>query len=150
MRLWRREFPDIDCAGKAVVGRLLHLNEKMLGEIGHTLAKHRLSYSEFAVLATIRVHGAPYRMSPKALLNSLILTSGGLSNILRRLEQRGAIRRSGDDVDGRGVLVDLTALGRRLVEPAMRDHTETERRLIAKLSSAERTLLATALARLMS
>ena len=149
MQLWRREFPEIDCSGKAVVGRLLHLREVFLAAIDRTLAKHRLKYPAFAVLATLRVHGAPYRMSPKALLDSLILTSGGLSNLLRRLEKAGHIRRMADQTDGRGVIVELTAQGRRVVEPAMRDHAQTERRLVAMLSSAEQQQVGRTLARLM-
>jgi DNA-binding MarR family transcriptional regulator len=149
MQRWRREFPDIDCSGKAVVGRLLHLHEVFLVAVNRSLARHRLKYPAFAVLATLRVEGAPYRMSPKALLDSLILTSGGLSNLLRRLEKAGHIRRLADDTDGRGVIVELTAQGRRVVEPAMRDHAETERRLIGVLSGQEQRTVAGALGRLM-
>jgi DNA-binding MarR family transcriptional regulator len=149
MQRWRREFPDVDCSGKAVVGRLLHLHEIFLTAINRTLAKHRLKYPAFAVLATLRVEGAPYQMSPKQLLDSLILTSGGLSNLLRRLEKAGHIRRMADDMDGRGVIVELTEQGRRLVEPAMRDHAETERRLVAALSKEEQRVVASALRRMM-
>jgi DNA-binding MarR family transcriptional regulator len=149
MQRWRREFPDIDCSGKAIVGRLLHLNEVFRSAIDRTLARHRLKYPAFAVLATLRVEGAPYRMSPKALLDSLILTSGGLSNLLRRLEKAGHIRRMADETDGRGVIVELTEQGRRLVEPAMRDHAETERRLVAILSAAEQGDTAEALGKMM-
>jgi DNA-binding MarR family transcriptional regulator len=87
-------------------------------------------------------------MSPKALLDTLILTSGGLSNLLRRLEKAGHIRRMADETDGRGVIVELTERGRKLVEPAMRDHAETERRLIAMLSPEERHSIAAGLGRM--
>src|SRR5258708_25800312 len=128
MRRGRREFPDIACSGKAVVGRLLHLHEVILKAVNGTLGKHRLKYPAYAVLATLRVEGAPYRMSPKALLDALILTSGGLSILLRKLEKAGQIRRLADDSDGRGGIVELTEQGRRVVDAAMRDHAETERR----------------------
>ena len=88
-------------------------------------------------------------MSPTALLESLILTSGGLSNLLRKLEKAGHIRRMANDVDGRGVIVELTPQGRRIVEPAMRDHAETERHLIKSLSVEERAFAAQALGRMM-
>lgn len=149
MQRWRREFPDIDCSGKRVVGRLLHLHEVFLTAINRTLAKHRLKYPAFAVLATLRVEGAPYRMSPKALLDSLILTSGGLSNLLRKLEKAGHIRRMADETDGRGVIVELTERGRAIVEPAMRDHAETERRLVAMLSAADQQQVGQALGQMM-
>jgi DNA-binding MarR family transcriptional regulator len=149
MQRWRREFPEIDCSGKAIVGRLLHLNEVLQVAINRSLARHKLKYPAFAVLATLRVQGAPYRMSPKALLDTLILTSGGLSNLLRRLEKAGHIHRMPDASDGRGVIVELTEQGRLLVEPAMRDHAETELRLVAMLPASEQALVAGALGKMM-
>jgi DNA-binding MarR family transcriptional regulator len=149
MQRWRREFPDIDCSGKAVIGRLLHLNELVLKAVNRVLAKHHLKYQAYAVLATLRVEGAPYRMTPKRLLETLILTSGGLSNILRRLETAGYVRRIADASDGRGVIVELTALGRRIVEPAMRDHAQAERRLTGVLSGEEQQAVARGLGLMM-
>jgi DNA-binding MarR family transcriptional regulator len=149
MRRWRRELPQIDCSGKAIVGRLLHLREIFLTAINRTLARHKLKYPAFAVLATLRVEGAPYRMAPKELLDTLILTSGGLSNLLRRLEKAGHIRRMADETDGRGVIVELTEKGRKLVEPAMRDHAETEGRLVAMLNAEEQQMIAAGLGRMM-
>jgi DNA-binding MarR family transcriptional regulator len=150
MDRWRREFPDIDCSGKAVVGRLLHLNEVMLKEVNRVLGKRRLKYPAYAVMATLRVERAPYRMTPKRLLETLILTSGGLSNILRRLEKARYVRRLADENDGRGVVVELTEHGRRVVEPAMRDHAETERRLVAMLSREEQQAASRALGLMMA
>lgn len=148
MRRWRQEFPDVDPSGKAVVGRILHLQEVFLIVINNALEPFGLKYPEFAVLATLRVQGHPYRMSPKALLDSLILTSGGLSNLLRKLEKRGLIRRSQDAVDRRGVVVELTTLGRKCVEPAMRVHAQTELSLVRSLKAAERKEAANAMSKL--
>ena len=149
MRRWRREFPEINCSGKAIVGRILHLQEVFLIAINEALAPHGLKYPEFAVLATLRVEGAPFKMSPKALLDSLILTSGGLSNLLRKLEQRGLIRRHQDAIDRRGVIVELTALGRRRVEPAMRVHAQTELALLSGIKAPEDREMTKALSTLM-
>lgn len=148
MQRWRREFPEIDSSGKAIVGRLLHINEVFQVAINRTLERYKLKYPSFAVLATLRVQGAPYQMSPKALLDTLILTSGGLSNLLRRLEKAGYVRRMADEMDGRGVIVELTEMGRLAVEPAMRDHAETEHRLIAMLSPEEKAMMGGALSKL--
>jgi len=150
MRQWRQEVPDIDCSGKAVVGRILHLHDVILRAVDRTLARHGLKYPTYAVMATLRVQGAPYELSPKALLQTLILTSGGLSNLLRRMEAAGTIRRLADDRDGRGVIVRLTDHGRAIVEPAMHDHAETERRLADVLSNDEQHALVRSLSRMMS
>ena len=146
MARWRREVPDIDCSGKAVVGRVLHLHDRILREVNRALAPHGLKYPAYAILATLRVEGAPFRMSPKALLDALILTSGGLSNLLRRLESEGLVRRLSDAKDGRGVIVELTEAGRARVEPAMRDHAAAERSLVAGLSARRRDNAGEALA----
>jgi DNA-binding MarR family transcriptional regulator len=142
MAQWSRERPDIDCSGKAIVGRILHLQETILRSVNESLATHGLRYTDYAVLATLRVAGEPYRMSPSRLQATMLFTSGGVSNLVRRAETRGYVRRLADPADGRGTLVELTQKGFNLVEAAMVDHASVERRLCAMLSDEEREALA--------
>ena len=79
MAQWRHERPDIDGSGKAVVGRILHLQEIILRAVNAALAPHGLRYTDYAVLATLRVSGEPYRMSPTRLQSTMLFTSGGVS-----------------------------------------------------------------------
>jgi DNA-binding MarR family transcriptional regulator len=148
MAQWRRERPDIDCSGKAVVGRILSLQDVIIRAVNATLARHDLRYPVYAVLATLRVSGKPYRMSPSRLQATMLFTSGGVSNLLRRVEAGGLIRRLADPADGRGILVELTEKGFARAEAAMADHAEVERRLCAMFSEAERETLATFLSRM--
>lgn len=133
MDYWRKERPDIDCSGKAVVGRILHLHDIILRAVDRALAPHGVKYPVYAVLATIRVYGPPYRMSPSELLSALLLSSGGLSNLLRRMEDDGLIRRMADKRDGRGVIVELTEKGLAKADACMADHAAVERDLCACL-----------------
>ncbi|WP_274628169.1 MarR family winged helix-turn-helix transcriptional regulator [Arvimicrobium flavum] len=133
MENWRRERPDIDCSGKAVVGRILHLHDIILRAVDRALAPHGLKYPTYAVLATIRAYGAPFRMSPSELLSTLLLSSGGLSNLLRRMEEDGLIRRLADERDGRGVIVELTEKGLAAADASMADHAAVERELCKSL-----------------
>lgn len=142
MAQWRRERPDIDCSGKAVVGRILRLQGPILAAVDGALEVHGLRYSEYAVLATLRVSGSPYKMSPSELVETLLLSSGGISNLLARLERKGWIRRQADPADGRAVIVRLLPRGKALVERAMSDHADVERRLVARLSVPDRERLA--------
>jgi DNA-binding MarR family transcriptional regulator len=146
---WRRERPDIDSSGKAVIGRLLRLEEVILRTLNQALAPHDIKYQEYAVLATLRVAGAPYRLTPSVLQATLLFSSGGLSNLLKRLERDGLVRRTGNPQDGRGVLVTLSAKGRRLADRAMPDHAKAELQLLEMLNQKERTSLATLLSRMM-
>ncbi|MDJ1159596.1 MarR family transcriptional regulator [Chelatococcus sp. SYSU_G07232] len=145
MARWRRARPDIDCSGKAIVGRVLQMHDVILKAVNRTLARHGLKYPAYAVLATLRVEGAPYRMSPSALGQTLLLTSGGLSNLLRRMEKAGHVRRMADARDGRGVIVELTERGLSLADAAMADHAAVERQLVAVLPPELRDDVARAL-----
>jgi DNA-binding MarR family transcriptional regulator len=146
MAKWRAERPDIDCSGKAIVGRLLHMHDLILKAVNRTLAEHGLKYPVYAVLATLRVEGEPYSLSPGVLSETLLLTSGGLSNLLRRMEERGLVVRTSDQHDGRSVAVALTPKGLALVDAAMPDHAETERRIVAMLAPADQKAMADMLA----
>ena len=63
---WRSERPDIDSSGKAVVGRLLRLEEVVLRTLNDALLPHRIKYQEYAVLATLRVAASATRWTGAA------------------------------------------------------------------------------------
>lgn len=149
MTQWRHQRPDIDCSGKAVVGRILRLQDVILRAVDAALARHGLRYPAYAVLATLRANGPPFRMSPSRLKDTLLLTSGGTSNLLARLEKKGWIRRFSDPLDRRGVIVELTEDGRRLADRAMVDHAEVERDLVNMFSMDEQNDLAEMLSRML-
>lgn len=149
IRQWKRERPDIDSSGKAVIGRLLRLEEVVLRTLNLVLEPFGLKYQEYAVLATLRVAGAPYRLSPSRLQSTLLFTSGGLSNLLKRLENEGWIKRSIDPNDGRGVLVKLTAKGIRLADEAMPRHAAAELHLLRMFDQNQRETLANLLGTMM-
>jgi DNA-binding MarR family transcriptional regulator len=149
IRQWRNERPDLDSSGKAVVGRLLRLEEVVLRTLNEVLQPFDLKYQEYAVLATLRVAGPPYRLSPSRLQATLLFTSGGLSNLLKRLELGGLVRRSTDPRDGRGVVVKLTAKGQRLADAAMPRHAAAELHLLRMFEPQQRLTLAQLLSRMM-
>lgn len=137
MRLWMKERPDIDSTGKAVVGRLIRLEEVILRSINAVLQPFGLKYEEYAVLATLRVSGPPYHLTPTRLQKTLLFTSGGLSNLLKRLERDGLVHRSTDPKDGRRVLVTLTSKGKLLADEAMPKHANAERYLLRMFDAQE-------------
>jgi len=67
--------------------------------------------SEFRVLGTLLLNGEPYELSPTRLNEIVVLTSGGMTKAIRRLESLRLVERRADPSDGRGVLVRLTAAG---------------------------------------
>jgi DNA-binding MarR family transcriptional regulator len=141
MAKWRRERRDIDCSGKSIVGRVLRLQALILRTVNTALARHGVKYPVYAVLVTLRVQGPPYRMSPSLLGATLLLSSGGLSILLRRIEEKGLVRRKADARDGRGVIVELTDKGFALADAAMVDHAAAERELVAAVPEEDQEVL---------
>lgn len=146
---WRREFPDIDSSAKATTGRILRLHDVILKAFNKAFKAHGLKYANYAVLATLRSSGRPYEMTPTALQEMMVLTSGGLSKLLARIEADGFIERSIESSDRRSVIVRLTEKGRVIADRAMRTQAKVEHELIATLSMAEREALSSMLRRLL-
>ncbi|HYJ76199.1 MAG TPA: MarR family transcriptional regulator, partial [Kineosporiaceae bacterium] len=117
---------------------------------GAAFAAHGLEVWEFDVLAALRRSGEPYELSPGQLTAEALVTSGTMTNRIDRLEQRSLVRRGPDPSDGRGVLVRLTDDGRALVDTALEDLLDRERRLLAQLDPASLASLAGELRRLVA
>jgi DNA-binding MarR family transcriptional regulator len=138
---WKRERPDLDCKPMAVFGRLNHLDRVSNAAIEARLGEHGLSRGEFDVLATLRRGGEPYTLAPTALARWMMLSSAAMTNRVDRLEAAGLVERRPDPGDRRGVLVALTLDGKRVVDAAVADHVENERRLLEPLTAEEQQTL---------
>lgn len=147
IEVWRRERPDLDATGKGITGRILRLSEILLTQMNSNMARVGLKFSIYAIIATLRTSGAPapYRMSPSQLKSVLLVTSGGLSNLLKEAERAGLICRIDDPNDGRGILVELTPTGIQACDVAMPMQAELEQELIQMFSQEEKELLASLL-----
>jgi DNA-binding MarR family transcriptional regulator len=139
---WRRERPDLDPSPMSVLGRISRLAALLERELDDVFARYRLAGSDFDVLATLRRSGEPYRLTPTELSRSTMVTTGGMTKRLDRLEASGLIRREADPRDRRGKLIALTDEGRELIDRAVEGHLENEERLLSSLSRSNRRELA--------
>src|SRR4030095_7475401 len=114
--LWRGELPDVNLEGSAILARARRITLMVREKVLPVLTRHGLDGGEFYVLAALRRAGAPYALRPTELYRALMVSSGGLTDRLRRLEQRGLVRRRPSEEDRRSMLVELTSEGRRLSE----------------------------------
>jgi DNA-binding MarR family transcriptional regulator len=145
---WRRELPEVDTIGMAILGRARLVTLQARPVIEQVFARHGLDTGEFDVLSTLLRSGRPYRLRPTELFRSLMISSGGLTNRLDRLERAGLIARLRSDSDARSTLVELTPAGRAKAEAAFREDMAAEARMLEGLSEPEREDLARLLARL--
>jgi DNA-binding MarR family transcriptional regulator len=79
-----------------------------------------------------------------------MVTTGGMTKRLDRLESLGLIRREPDPQDRRGRLIALTSDGRVLIDRAVEAHLQNEERLLADLSAGKRNELAALLRELLT
>ena len=139
---WGRERPDLDTAPLEVLSRVTRLARHLDLARRGAFARHGLETWAFDVLSALRRAGAPYRLSPGALLTQTLVTSGTMTNRIDRLVEHGLVRRGPSPEDRRGVLVELTPAGLQQVDAALADLLESERRLLRDLPDEDRRTLA--------
>lgn len=133
-----------------VLGRLLELTQLVARDHVHPLfAAAGLHAGEFDVLATLRRSGPPYELTPTALYEATMVSSGGMTSRLDRLEKAGLVARRPHPEDRRASLVALTAAGHDLLDDLLPRHVENERRVLAGLEAAEQQQLNALLAKLL-
>ncbi|MFJ1552187.1 MarR family winged helix-turn-helix transcriptional regulator [Streptomyces mirabilis] len=116
---WATIRPDLDTTAMEVFGRVFRLARTMGDRMEKAYAPYGISRGEFDVLATLRRSDAPYTLSPRQLSATLMLTTGGMTGRLDKLERAGLLRRSPDPHDRRGLQVTLTDKGLRLIDEAV-------------------------------
>ncbi|MYS92519.1 MULTISPECIES: MarR family winged helix-turn-helix transcriptional regulator [Streptomyces] len=116
---WAAVRPDLDTRAMEVFGRIHRLSRAMSDRAEKAYARFGISRGEFDVLATLRRSGEPYTLSPRQLSATLMLTTGGMTGRLDKLERAGLLRRSPDPHDRRGLHVTLTDKGLELIDEAV-------------------------------
>jgi len=130
---WRAELPAVAGPELALGKRAARLNA-LLGEaVNGQLARLGLTKAEYEVLAILRAAGRPYRLRPTDLTARLLLSSGGTSNLLRRLADTGLVEREADSRDARSSWVQLTEAGVRAAEEAVLAATEAQAALLRRV-----------------
>ncbi len=139
---WARQRPDLPSLPMAVLGRLSEAAERVTRDHMNPLfAEAGLQRGEFDVLATLRRSGEPYMLSPTRLYEALMISSGGMTNRLDRLEHVGLVERRADPGDRRGKLIALTDAGKRVVDETISRHVANEEQLLSVLTTAEQETL---------
>ncbi|MBF0309911.1 MAG: MarR family transcriptional regulator [Magnetococcales bacterium] len=120
--LHRANWPEsLDAPLMGFVFSLLRAREVHFRRVGEVLARHRLSPAQFDVLASLRRSPPPWELTPMGLQQAVLLTSGGLTKILKELEERGLVVRSTREGDRRVKPVRLSEQGVQLAQRAIRE-----------------------------
>lgn len=109
------------------------------------VARHGLTGTEFAILEAL------YHLGPLLLgqvQQKILVSSGGVTYLVDRLEQKGLVKRQECPNDRRARYAALTAEGERLVSRIFPEHAQHIARAVSGLTTAERAQATTLLRKL--
>jgi len=147
---WKKERPNLDVSAMHVVGRLIKLGKILEKSAGAALKESDIYYTDLDVLATIRRSGKPYELTPKELMQSVLITSGAMTALLDRLTKLDLIYRAPDEKDGRIKRAGLTKKGKKIIDKAIEKRFEEATASIAVLSKKNKSDLAVLLKKLLA
>jgi DNA-binding MarR family transcriptional regulator len=147
---WHQQRPDLDTEPMAVFGRIYRLARAMGDRVEQVYARFGIGRGEFDVLAALRRSGEPYSLSPTALAESLMLTTGGMTGRLDKLQRAGLVERCPDPSDRRALKACLTDKGRAVVDEAVAAGLAVQSEALGHLPPPDRSALADYLRALLS
>jgi DNA-binding MarR family transcriptional regulator len=150
LHLFKENWPEGYSSAEEVMLRLYHAALRHSEELQHFLAQFELTTIEFVTLRVLRREPVPHVMTPSALHETLVLSPGGMTKVLKQLEAKGLVSRRADAADRRSNLVELTARGCAAIETAQRAVRELDFALLGRtLSGREQHRLAQLLRKLL-
>jgi DNA-binding MarR family transcriptional regulator len=117
---WQRERPEIEAERRmSLVPRVTRLAHLYDAETARVSRSFDLKPGWLDVLSALRRIGPPFRMSASELARWVLLSSGGMTSRLDRMEDAGLVKRQPDPSDRRAVLIELTPRGREIIDAAI-------------------------------
>ncbi|WP_374999675.1 MarR family winged helix-turn-helix transcriptional regulator [Aeromicrobium sp. CTD01-1L150] len=135
---WRRERPELmSLRPMAIFGRLSRIGARQRTIFNSRHEAAGLSLGSFDVLANLRRSGPPHEKTPGDLAESSMLSSGGITLRLDRMEADGLIDRTRSEHDRRVVHASLSARGREVIDAVYGQHVAAQAALLADLTEEE-------------
>ncbi len=147
---WARERPDLDARGLGIVSRISLLAKHFDRRDRVVLKDLDLQPWGYEVLIALRRQGPPYQLSPTELRRLDLLSSGGMTARLDRLEKRGLVERSLSPDDRRSFIITLTPEGRELADKAITARLAEIERLLGSIEGGAREEIESLLRRLLA
>lgn len=135
---WDKEMPGQDLDPMVLLGRLNEAAHMILNNhIGPVFKTAQLKQGEFDVLATLVRSGPPYKLMPTDLYKSTMMSSGGMTARLDRLEKAGYITRCSHPSDRRALMVCLSETGLSVIKNLMPEYIACQVKLVSGLDRSE-------------
>jgi DNA-binding MarR family transcriptional regulator len=145
---WESERPDVPMDSLRVSLPLRRALQSAEARRSRLLAKHGITAATLDLLVALRRAGEPYVRTPSELGRLLVLSSGGVSQRLERLEEAGLLERRVNTDDRRVVYVQLTDLGLRTLDDLIGEYMRHEDAMLDGLTGRQREQLTRLLVKL--
>jgi MarR family transcriptional regulator, 2-MHQ and catechol-resistance regulon repressor len=103
-------------------------------QVDADIARHGLTTTEFGILEVLR-HKGPLLLGE--IQRKVLVTSGGITYLVDRLEAKGLVRREPSPDDRRARFAVLTPQGKELIDRIFPDHARCVTRAMSGLDAAE-------------
>lgn len=117
-----------------LIDKIHSINEAQRSKV---MAEYGLLASDFGLLTALRRTPPPHLLMPTQIMDYMLISSGGLTKALYRLEEKKLISRSVSLDDGRIKLVQLTVEGKMVIEKIVVKVLENHRLLKVNFSKKE-------------
>lgn len=128
-------WPEVSSVENDVIMCLIRMNDLIMNKAKEKLAPLGLTHAAFEVLTTLRALPPPRQLTPTELYKSALLTSGGMTKLLKNLEEHGYIERVWHETDKRSKLVKLTESGEIAAAQAMEAVSIGDRQILGETFS---------------
>ncbi len=143
-RQWQKEMPEVAdrLSPMVLLGRLNEASQLVSRDyLVPAYAEIGLKSGEFDVLATLVRSGPPYKLTPTELYRSTMMSSGGMTARVDKLEKAGLVERCPHPEDRRALSVCLTDKGLKLIKDKIPDYVETQHEAVDGLTEDEQQQL---------
>jgi DNA-binding MarR family transcriptional regulator len=134
---WDAQLPGEDFEALGVFSRLARYSRLASKVIYGNLEQFGLNETQFNMLAALVRSGPPYRLTPKELSATMLVTSGAVTYVIDQMETAGNVVRLGHSQDRRSSPIELTPAGKQKIEDAARSHQALCKRLLAPLTDQQ-------------
>jgi DNA-binding MarR family transcriptional regulator len=145
---WMEFQPELDVSAMDVFGRVHRIYLRYRTQLAKVFNEFGINSASFGVLAALYRSGPPFRLSVSTLAHETLVSSGGMTMRLDRLEEAELITRERSSDDRRAVYAQLTAAGQDCAQRAAEAHFRNESKMLHLLDHGERERL-TALLRVL-
>ncbi len=142
IRQWAQSRPELDVSALEIFGRMHRSFLLYRARINGVFEQFGTNEAGFDVLACLRRAEPEFRRTAGELAKQTLITTGGLTLRVNRLEEAGLVLRERDAEDARVVYVTLSDAGRELVDRVADEHFAELARMLVGLDTEQKAQLA--------